>query len=530
MGFFHAIVDFFESIFMRSSPEVQKKQAMKKLESEIHNFVPLICKSGILEPNFGEAIFALYKNTRPLDNLFLNTVSSQDIPRRMRYEGQLMLTGYSREEQEVIDELSFENRKEDVESSYPNSDRAYLHQKSLLERVLKGLNTEEFKKMDADILGLRHLVEFCHFNFTSFVQAFDPNFIPNDFTYSPSYAAVPVAKTINLLEDFYYILAGFTVTSSVANAVIAIAQLKKGNELSDTEKNNYLGNLKKINYVVTKVLPSEKIKAIIRFARQDVNFEPQVGAFNGSPRQDFATMLRERFDADERRIKTEIQDERISEDLRELFVDKNSMQEITGYNQTYNKLLQEETSLSFQWTLPIKILKTFVLQYLPSNIHTLLNDIVIEGFFNNPAFKSSFSQIVYAAIGVESEIQVFEESFGSDQKNSIAVMESYIKDSKKDKDFYKKLEKMVRSINDDAHNVLQRSVTALNSLYKQMGELLADAKKPSCEIIQNLKVLMMSSRNKERTNFLESTYENWKFFFEIMKNYVIINSGDMNHE
>ena len=149
---------------------------------------------------------------------------------------------------------------------------------------------------------------------------------------------------------------------------------------------------------------------------------------------------------------------------------------------------------------------------------------------DNPAFKSSFSQIVYAAIGVESEIQVFEESFGSDQKNSIAVMESYIKDSKKDKDFYKKLEKMVRSINDDAHNVLQRSVTALNSLYKQMGELLADAKKPSCEIIQNLKVLMMSSRNKERTNFLESTYENWKFFFEIMKNYVIINSGDMNHE
>ena len=36
----------------------------------------------------------------------------------------------------------------------------------------------------------------------------------------------------------------------------------------------------------------------------------------------------------------------------------------------------------------------------------------------------------------------FEASFGNDQRNSIAVMESYVQDSHKDKDFYRKLEKM----------------------------------------------------------------------------------------
>ena len=41
---------------------------------------------------------------------------------------------------------------------------------------------------------------------------------------------------------------------------------------------------------------------------------------------------------------------------------------------------------------------------------------------------------------------------------------------------------------------------------------------------------MMSSRNRDNTNFLESNYEKWNIFFEIMKNYVIINSGEIKHE
>lgn len=529
MGFIQSIIDFFESIFMRSSPEVQKKQQLKKLDLEIREFNPMICKAGMLEANFGEAIYALYRNTRPLDNLFNGTVSTMDVPRRQRFEAQLIITGYSAADQEAIDQLSFVNRKDDIISSYPNEDRAYLHQKKVLERVLKELNTDSFKKMDADILGLRQLAEFCHYNFVPFMQIFDNNFIPADLSYTPNYSEVSVQKALNLLEDLYYQLSGLKITSTVANAVLAVAQLQKGSELSETETNSYLSSLKKINYVINKVIPAARLKSIIRYGKQDFVFEPAVGSITGSPRQDFANMLQSKFDSDEQRIKTELQDERISSDLNQLF-DENSMHEVTGYNQTYNKTLQNETALSFMWILPIKILKSFVLQYLPANVHSLLNDIVIEGFFNNPAFKSNFSQIVYAAIGVEAAIQDFEESFGTDQKNSIGVLESYIKDSKRDKDFYKRLEKMVLSINNDAHHLLQDSVTAIHSLYKQLGELLADAKKPSSEIIQNLKVLMTSSRNKDKTNYIESTFEKWKFFFEIMKNYVIINSGEMNHE
>ena len=529
MGFIKTISDLFESIFKRSSPEVQKKQQMKKLEQEIKEFQPSICRNGMLLPNFGEAVFSLYKNARPLDNLFQVTVSPDNIQRQHRFEAQLIITGYTISDQEVIESLSFENRKASVLANEQNPDREYIHQRKEFERIIKGLNTENFKKMDSDILSLRQLVEFCHYNYTPFLQAFDSGFIPSDFTYQPSYKEVPATTAMNLIEDIYYQASGLVITTSTADAVLALAQLRKGSDLTMDEKKGYLGNLKKINYILTKILSAEKLKTLIRLCHQDVAFEPQVAKYTGSPRQDFANMMQARFDSDEQRIKTEIQDETISSEVASLFPDI-ALEEVGSYNQLYNKLLQEEVSMSFKWILPLKILKTFLTIYLPETAKSLLNDIVIEGFFNNPAYKSNFSSIVFAAINADKDIKAFEDSFGGDQKNSIAVLESYVKDSKKDKDFFKKLEKMVNGINDDAHKVLQSICTTLNALSRELGELLADAKKPSSEIISNLKVLMMSSRNRDNTNFLEANYPNWNIFFEIMKNYVIINNGEMKHE
>ena len=529
MSFIQTISDFFESIFKRSSPEVQKKQLLKKIDSEIREFNPLICKNGMLQPNFGEAIYGLYKNCKTLDNLFSQTVSLNDILRQRRFEAQLVITAYSVADQEALSALSFEHRKEEVLEEDKNPDRVYHRQRQQLERLLKELNSENFKRMDMDLLNLRQLVELCHYSFIPFLQAFDTSFIPGDISYKPSYIEVPLTKASNLIEDLYYQTSGLKLTTTTGEAVLALAQLRKGSDLTDSEVNSYLGNLKKIRYILDRILSPEKLKTLIRYCKQDVSYEPKVASYTGSPRQDFANMLQARFDSEEQRIKTEIQDEKITEEVSALFSGM-QLEEVGNYNHIYNEILQNEVSMSFKWILPLRILKTFLRVYLPPASRTLLNDIVIEGFFNNPTYKSSFSSIVYAAINAEADLAAFEESFGNDKKNSIAVLESYIKDSKKDKDFFKRLEKMVQGINDQAHETLQNIVASLSSLYKQLGELLADAKKPSSEIISNLKVLMMSSRNRESTNFLESNYSNWKIFFEIMKNYVIINIGEINHE
>lgn len=524
MSFLQTISDFLESIFKRSSPEVQKKQQLKKLDVELRAYEPLIYKNGNLQPNFAEAIYGLYKNTKLLDDLFMNTVSTVDNQRQHRFEAQLLLTGYSPEYQAIIESLTFEARKNEVLNETGNPDRIYMHQKNQCDKLLKELNSDSFKQIDKDILSLRQFVDFCHITFVPILQIFDLNFKADDFSYKPTYSEIPIGKAVNLLEDLYYQISGMKITTSLADQVLALAQLRKGGVLSESEVDAYMSNLKKINYIISKILTVDKLKALVRMAKQNISYEPDVASYTGSPRQEFADIFRERFNADEQRIKSELQDEHISTKVSTLF--KNiKLEELYGYSNESNALLQSTVTLSFQWILPIRILKTFLNIYLPDGIKSLLNDLVIEGFFNNPSYKSSFSTTVYAAINAGSQMQDFEASFGNDQRNSIAVMQSYIQDSHKDKDFYRKLEKMVVMANNEAHQLLQSVTTSLFMLYKSVGELLADSKKPSSEIVSNLKVLMMSSRNKDNTSMLEVQYPEWKVFFEIMKNYVIINNG-----
>ena len=318
------------------------------------------------------------------------------------------------------------------------------------------------------------------------------------------------------------------ITTTTADQIKALAMLRTNGAVSDADIMKYIGNLKKINYTITRILSPDKIKAIIRMAKEDSSYEPEFAKYTGLPRQEFANMLQSRFNSEEQRIKTEIQNDMITNEMTKLFRGL-SLENVIGYDDSMDELLQQNTDLSLKWVLPVRILKTFLKVYVSSGVKSLLNDLVIEGFFSNPLYKTNFSSTVFAVINADTQVKEFEESFGVGQPYNVAIMQGYIIDSHKDKDFYNKLVKMVNDVNKAAHDLMQNITTELCSLYKEMGELLADSKKPSSEIISNVKVLMMSSRNRNNTNLLEEQYQNWEIFFDIMKNYVIINRSEMNH-
>ena len=525
MSFFQSLQDLFDSLFRRSSPEVQKKQHLKKIENEIKLFNPILFKNGMLLPNFGEAIFSLYKNCRILDDLFSVTLSPNDIQRQHRFESQLIITGYSPSEQDLIETLTYEARKEEVIAASGNSkeeNRVYESQRKNHEKLIKALNEENFRNMDKEILTLRQLVDFCRINFLPVLQLFDSNFIPGDMTYSPSYGEVPIDRVGNALEDIYYQMAGLRLTTGIANAVVALAELRAGQKLSTERQTYYVTAIKRLAYVLNRVIPMDRLRLLIQYAKNDENYLPREVSYKGSPKQDFANNISESFMADEKRIKAELQDAQVQRELSSLFSGA-TLLESGAYNNEENENLRENSSLSFKYIFPIRILKTFVKTYIPDSLRNLLNDLIIEGFFINPNFKKTFSETVYACMGIDELIQKFEDSFGNDQPNSIAVLQSYIKDSHKDKDFLKKMEQMVNKMNEDAKEILQKQCSNLVSLYKQLGELLEDTKRPSGEIIENLKVTMLSTRHREDYSFLEQNYSTWRIFFDIMKNYVIIN-------
>lgn len=83
---------------------------------------------------------------------------------------------------------------------------------------------------------------------------------------------------------------------------------------------------------------------------------------------------------------------------------------------------------------------------------------------------------------------------------------------------------MVLSINEQASEIISREINNIHRLSNHISGLLQDSKKPTSEIISNLKVLMMSSRNRDNTDIMEEQFPKWQIFFDIMKNYAIISN------
>jgi hypothetical protein len=259
----------------------------------------------------------------------------------------------------------------------------------------------------------------------------------------------------------------------------------------------------------------------MRLLKSDLTIVMEKAHYKSSALVNFSASLRETFESDSQRIRTEIQNETMSAEIQKLF-EYTPLQPVIGYNQEENTVLQQNTSFSFQWTLPFKIFKSFIVTFFDSRAQTLLNDVAIGGFFNNQEFKSQFSSLVYSCCDILTKIRQFENKFAADGDNFSALIRSYMSDSHRDGSFLITLEKLVNTVNSEAKELLMTHCQQLAYLYRYAADIIGDFKKPKPAVISNAKALFSSSRNRDKVEYLESQFPKWNIFFEIMYTYGIV--------
>lgn len=519
MAFVARVVEFFQSIFQSSSPDVKKKQQIRKLEAEVRTLAPNLYKNSLVQPNFAEVLRVLYINTKDIGNLLSETICSDDMTHNMQYEEQLLLTGFDQESQELIQHFDYETRKAGAHEA-KSVNRYFEAEHKNLERIIRQLNTDTFIKIDRVMNKIKQLNDICKFSFMTALRLFDGNY-NSDPNYHPEFMAIPIEVLETVLLDLYYVMADMDVTVSLKNAMLALFQLYRGGDYSSRRTSGIEDSLKKIQSIVRNVLKKDLLLAMIRLAKKDAEYAPQKAVYENAVRRKYADYLEERFRVDEKRLKVEIQDETISEKVKELFAEHEPLM-TRGYSAELNNQLKQSTPHSFNLVLPLQVLKSFVKIYYEDGVKSLLNDIVIEGFFNNPSYKTEFSSDVFACNESFDRITEFEAMFQRNAAFDEANVTGLIHDSHRDSSFGPRLKELIDRINRYAKDLIQTEANNFNQLYKKLSDILIESKKPTSETITNLKVLMISSRNRDKAELLETHIESWKIFLEIMKNYVII--------
>jgi len=508
---------------MSSSPEVQKKQALKKLEVDLKNFRPVIYSNGHVDANFAEALRIMFVNIRPVEELLSNTLFSDDLTRSKKYKDRLFNTGFDEESNEILESFSYENRKQGAKMA-PDEGKYFENQKRELNKILTNLESPEFLKIDGVLDSLKQFYDICKFEYIPTLRLFDGNF-NTARSYTPSFKAATPELIANKLLDLYFVLADFDISYSIGQALVALMELLHGENADDAAKQKLFACLKRIQGVRKQVFTDNNLIALIQVGKKNPNYEVPREYYKANTRKKFADSLKEKFYIDESRIKSELQDERIMEEVLKLF-GSSVLTGVVGYNKDLNQELKENSPVDFKYVLAFGVLKTFLMLFYGEGVRNLLNDIIIEGFFTNPAYKSEFSMKVYAVNDSMDRVEGFEKAFDRNGEYDESYILKLIRESHKSNENLEQLKEVVKEINEKAKKIIHTEVHHLYALNGLIQEVIDESKKPGSENIANLKVLLVSSKQKENYMTLEEQHIKWDWFFEIMKNYVIITNID----
>lgn len=525
MSLFSKIAEFFQSLFSASAVDPAQRQIIKRAESELKILAPDIYKSGFVQVNFAEVLRILFECTKQISDILTDTYCSSDLNRSRHYEEQLLLTGFDEECMEILNELSYENRKQAAKEA-SNINRYFEGDHRKIEKLARQLNSPEFMKIDNVFAKLNQLKDFCAFGYVSAIKLFDQNYTSLD-AYEPSFQPVPIEMLEGPLMDFYYVAYGLDITNSLYNAVLALATLSSGGSFSEEKAENLKGKFRKIQGILRHNLSPDILMWLIRAAKKNLEFLPEHAEYKAGSRQKYAKYLENRFRADEERLKNEIQNEKIQSEIEAVFGTE-PLERVIGYNVDIDNQLKQSTPCSFQWLMPMTLLKNFVKRFYEPHVKPLFNDIIIEGYFNNNNYKTDFSQAVFACNEILNRISEYEEKFSRSHEFDEANITSLVLDSHKDSAFETTLKALIDKINKVTKELIQKETSNIFNLYKKMNDIVVESKQPNSDMITNLNILMFSSRNKENSECMETQFGQWKIFLEIMKNYVIIGTIEKN--
>ncbi len=513
MAILTQLIDFLKILFVPGNPDIQKNQGLKAIETRLSKAETLTYKNGAVQISVANALYTIYSNIGVFNTLldFIHAPEQKMVKNRV-YDI-LIKTGYNENTKKKVEMLTYEMRRLSLDASVDRN-AEINSQMQVFMTVQKDINTTGFAQIEKTIQDLELFYDLSSYNFITILKLFDSAFSPLDG--NPNFKPVPCEELCSELLNFYFISAKLNITGSLGRAIDAVSSIVSGRVT--VSQDDLLSRLKKIATALNKVLNPDILKDLIALGKKDSEIEPETFESDAKPLQDYITRQKASFSSDTERLRMEYQDQERVREIKAIFGEK-PLLPLNGYNPQINATLQDNTAFSFLWITPMQVLKTFITYYFTEDTQTLLNDIVVEGFFNTPEAKTDFSSAFFECSEIANVIQSFEDSFARNENYDSALLTSYIKDSQKDPEFVRTLGNMVSEINNTAKVITQAQSTNLFELYNLLLLTLEDSRLSTPELISNVKFLFTSSRNRDRVEILEKSMPKWASFLNLMKHY-----------
>jgi hypothetical protein len=521
MGFLERLKDWFSRLFSRDPEEARRRTELRRLQLQLADQRPPYFrpKQTTVLPGFALAVYRFYSLLRPLAELARATVANSDLRTSQRYFDYLIDCRLPKGEQERKRFFAYDGMVERIQNALKPDEEIEAIQREF-QSFLDSVDALGSRAVNADLFEVERFIDLCRHDYERILGLFDPSASLDDPRYKPDFAPVSGEQLLPELVDFYYLTESFIFSPELKENLIRLLE-KRQPESFDEAKKGKIGKLfAQLDRECVEKLGKDTLLALMRVIKEEPFFTPS------TPREkkDYLDAYRRRvitqFDKDRERIQREQHENAIAVDIRSLFGETEIL-EVDGYDEEHDSMLRKDSPNGFAWIKPMRILKTFIANDFEPQLKESIKRILVEGYFDNKGYQNNLANILYQCERSGGRIAEFEEQLRGSGRVSLIAMKRYIEEMRRGKDIGTFLNRLVDSINEKAREIVEDETGLFAMLGDALGELLADFKKSSPDLITNIRTLG-GGRNREIIAQVQAGRERILVLVKIMRNFTSV--------
>jgi hypothetical protein len=522
MGIFDAIRAFFARLFSKNPEDARNRAALKRVAADLERRKPPYyrLKSNVVLPGFAQTLFTFYGALKPLAEIVHRSLGHGDVRVAQRFFDHLIDARVSEERRQYKMYFSYEGMLPRVRDAL-RADDEFETLNHEFQAFIREAETLAATPLNRELADAERFVDLCRHDWEHTLGLFDPGVNVDDPSYLPDFSPCEGEQVVNEILDVHFLVDSLAIDQAlVANLSLTLEKLYPQATDLAARKAKIAKIAQTLERFVRTQLDPETLLALCRACKHDPGFVPSTPR----ERKDYINAYKNRlvtlYEKDRERIRRELHETAIVNDIETLFGDSEIL-EVDGYDEQNDLFLQRESPYSFTHIKPLRIIKTFIYELFDKVFKEHIKRLLVEGYFDNKQFQNNLANILFQCEKTGPRIFEFEAMLKGNSRTSVATMRRFVEEMRRGKDIQSFLEKLVDYVNLRAREIVEEETGLLSMLSQALGEIMADFRKASPELISNIRILG-GGRNREIMGQVQKARDSIDVLVKIVRNFAIV--------
>ena len=468
------ILEKFFALFTASNdPEAANRRRIKQLAKELsHNKYSKFyhARTGEIDGSLGKLFFDIYKIVSHAQVLLQNASKSTQLQQIVTE------TFFPKDIDEVRKRLTPEAIEEKAKAGLKELTKSLNSDFTLLSSVFDSGLVANIDRCYNTILAMGRMVSF---DLYPILKKFDSKITERNFSYQPKFMPVRGEYLTNDLKDFLDVSFGLDPDQDWKKALAALKTYKNGIDIVAADQWN------KLLLLLRDIKRSGIIELMIRHIEEkpDMVFKSKLSDEHIA--ETYLENKKTEIKAAIAKVVSAKKNAQIDALVKTVF--GNAAENRTKfYTEKAGEIYVKKNFDGFLYAGALNYLKAFMLDYLKKDIRTLFDLLLIRGQWTDQVLSMQTSEHFNRLMEISDELIVFDESMADGGENGSRLKASIVK-ADRDKSQARYVTLILKTVNEQALEILKESALAFIALGKGLKLLSDDLRKPKHELVMNWK-------------------------------------------